>query len=260
MGRAGRGGDVATNQRDASGATVLDQVWDVGRLVDLSCTYFIGMPDMQPPLPSFELRELDAEMEELSRGSEYRSYTQEVRLCVQSGSCLETGAHMYPEMESIADIGLERLFVSALVVHIPKTAREKVTAADVQAALTNAGETLGPGEALLVDTGYDGVATNDVNGTNTPHFSYDAIDWIVQQRPAILGADMSNWHDGQEKPNFWPMLMRSGVLISPMLANLSKLRTARVHLVALPMKIRGACAAPCRLVAIEPAQSRSVTS
>ena len=235
-------------------ATVLDQVWDVGRLIDLSCTYVAGMPDMPPPLPQFALRELDAEMAKLCEGSEYRSFTQEVRLCVQSGSCLETGAHMYPEMESIAEVGLERLFVSAVVVHIPKKAHEHVTASDLQAALTSIGETLVPGEALLVDTGYDCVATNDVDATHTPHFSYDAVEWIVRLQPAILGSDMSQWHDGKEEPNFWPMLMRSGVLISPMLSNLSILRVARVHLVALPMKLSGACAAPCRLVAIEPTQ------
>ena len=61
-------------------AVELNQTWDVGRLVDLTCDYFDGMPvDMTGTLPSFRMRELDEEMEALCRGREYRSYTQEVR-------------------------------------------------------------------------------------------------------------------------------------------------------------------------------------
>ena len=107
----------------------LNQTWDMGRLIDLTCDYFNGMPiDMSGTLPSFQMRELDKEMEALCRGREYRSYTQEVRMCVQAGNYLETGAHLYPEMESVADVGLDRLFVSAVVVHIPRGKDEKVTA------------------------------------------------------------------------------------------------------------------------------------
>ena len=236
-------------------AVELNQTWDMGGLVDLTCDYFNGMPvDMTGTLPSFQVRELDEEMEALCRGREYRSYTQEVRMCVQAGNYLETGAHLYPEMESIADVGLERLFVSAVVLHIPRGKDEKVTAADLDGALAALGETIHPGDAILVATGYSRFESNDVRCDLTPHFSYDAIDWAVSRGPSILASDMASWHDGEEEPSFWPMLMRSGVLVIGSLLNVAEINAPRIRLIALPMKIRGACAAPCRLIAVLPSQ------
>ncbi len=234
-------------------AVELNQTWDMGRLVDLTCDYYNGMPvDMTGTLPSFQMRELDEEMEALCRGREYRSYTQEVRMCVQAGNYLETGAHLYPEMESIADVGLERLFVSAVVLHIPRGKDEKVTAADLDGALAGLGETIHPGDAILVATGYSRFESNDVRCDLTPHFSYDAIDWAVRRGPSILASDMASWHDGEEEPSFWPMLMRSGILVIGSLLNVAEITAPRIQMIAMPMKIRGACAAPCRLIAVLP--------
>ena len=246
-----------TGERSGGGISgvALNQTWDVGRLVDLTCDYFNGMPvDMTGTLPSFRMRELDEEMEALCRGREYRSYTQEVRMCVQAGNYLETGAHLYPEMESISEVGLERLFVSAVVMHIPRGKDEKVTAADLGRALADLGETIHPGDAILVATGYDRFGSGDIRCELTPHFSYDAIDWAVNQEPSILASDMASWHDGEEEPSFWPMLMRSGVLVIGSLMNVAEIAAPRIRLIALPMKIRGACAAPCRLIAVLPSQ------
>ena len=182
-------------------AVELNQTWDMGRLVDLTCDYFNGMPvDMTGTLPSFQMRELDEEMEALCRGREYRSYTQEVRMCVQAGNYLETGAHLYPDMESVADVGLERLFVSAVVMHIPRGRDEKITAADLDGALAALGETVQPGDGILVATGYNRFGSNDVRCELTPHFSYDAIDWAVSRNPSILASDMASWHDGRKNP------------------------------------------------------------
>lgn len=240
--------------RGGNSGVELNQTWDMGRLVDLTCDYFNGMPvDMTGTLPSFRMRELDKEMEALCRGREYRSYTQEVRMCVQAGNYLETGAHLYPEMESVADVGLERLFVSAVVLPVPKGKDEKVTAADLDRALADLGETIHPWDAILVATGYNRFDSSDVRCELTPHFSYDAIDWAVSQQPSILASDMASWHDGEEEPSFWPMLMRSGVLVIGSLMNVSAITVHRIRLIALPMKIRGACAAPCRLIAVLPA-------
>ena len=218
-------------------AVELNQTWDMGRLVDLTCDYFNGMPvDMTGTLPSFRMRELDEEMEALCRGREYRSYTQEVRMCVQAGNYLETGAHLYPDMESVADVGLERLFVSAVVMHIPRGRDEKITAADLDGALAALGETVQPGDGILVATGYNRFGSNDVRCDLTPHFSYDAIDWAVSREPSILASDMASWHDGEEEPSFWPMLMRSGVLVIGSLLNVAEITASRIRLIALPMK------------------------
>jgi|GEM_PF-618398 arylformamidase len=231
----------------------MNQVWDVGRLVDLTVDFHNGMPvDVSAPLPSFELRELEEEMAALCKGLAYRSYSQEMRMCVQAGNHLETGAHLYREMESVADIGLERLFLSTVLLYVPKGKDEKVSGRDLEEALSESGEEIGPGEAILIATGYNRYASGDQKAELTPHFSYDAIEWVVGHAPAILASDMANWYDGVEEPNFWPMLLKSGTLVAGSLVNLSEITETRFRLIALPMKIRGAMAAPVRMIAVLP--------
>lgn len=246
-----------TGNRDtgqsAPASVELNQTWDVGRLVDLTTDYHNGMSiDMSAPLPSFELRELDAEMEQLCEGLPYRTYSQQVHMCVQAGNFLETGAHMFPEMESVADIGLERLFVSAVRLHVPRGTGEKVTAADLDEALQATGETIHPGEAIVIATGYNRYSSQDRTAVLTPHFSYDAVEWALDKQPALIASDAASWYDGVEEPSFWPMLLKSGTLVIGSLVNVDTIDVGRFRLIAMPMKIRGAMAAPCRLIAVLP--------
>ena len=233
----------------------LNQTWDMGRLVDLTCDYFNGMPvDMTGTLPSFRMRELDEEMEALCRVVSTEVTPREVRMCVQAGNYLETGAHLYPDWSRLPISAWNGLFVSAVVMQLPRGKDEKVTAADLDRALASLGETIHPGDAILVATGYNRLGSNDIGCDLTPHFSYDAIDWAVTRRPSILASDMASWHDGEEEPSFWPMLMRSGVLVIGSLLNVADITATRIQLIALPMKIRGACASPCRLIAVLPSR------
>ena len=140
---------------------------------------------------------------------------------VQVATYLETGAHLYPEMEKINEVGLERLFVSAVVLQIPRGAGEKVTAPDIESKLKEAGETVNPGEALLIATGYNFL--EDPGFKKTPHFRYDAVAWAVEHRCAILGSDMGSWQDPQEKPSFFPMFLKSGTLLLAPMVNVDKI-------------------------------------
>ena len=251
-----RMGENSEKGQSASASVELNQTWDVGRLVDLTTDYYNGMPiDMSAPLPTFELRELDKEMETLCQGMPYRTYSQAMHLCVQAGNFIETGAHMFPEMESVADVGLERLFVSAVQLHVPKGKDEKVTASDLEKALASAEEEVAPGDAILIATGYNRHGSQDQTADLTPHFSYDAVEWAVGKHPSIIASDAASWYDGVEEPSFWPMLLKSGTLVIGSLVNLSEIGVPRLRLIALPMKIRGAAAAPCRLIAVLPARA-----
>lgn len=117
------------------------------------------------------------------------------------------------------------------------------------------GETIHPGEAIVIATGYNRHGRQDRAAEGTPHFSYDAVKWSVDKRPAIIASDAASWYDGVEEPSFWPMLLKSGTLVIGSLVNVDTINTGRLRLIALPMKIRGAMAAPCRLIAVVPSSS-----
>ena len=153
-------------------------------------------------------------------------------------------------MEKIDQVGLDRSFLSAVVLKIPRHGGQKVTAADLDEATSAADQVIHSGEALLIATGHDGF--DPKQSSDSPHFSYDAIEWVVEHKPAILGSDMSAWQDPADAPPFFPMFLASGVLLLAPLVNLSQISTPRIKLIVLALKIRNACAAPSRVIAVLP--------
>lgn len=232
----------------------LNEQWDMGHLVDLGGDLYNGMHGLPDPMPAFNLQEIDLEEYCRARKRTYRSHTQQVHMCVQTSTYLETGAHVHPEMEKIEKVGLDRSFLSAVVLRVPRGANEKVTAADLDEALSAAEQVVRPGEAVLVATGHDGF--DPAQSGESPHFSYDAIEWVVQRKPAILGSDMSAWQAPADDPPFFPMFLESGVLLLAPLVNLAKIPVPRIKLIVLALKLRGACAAPSRVIAVVPTERK----
>lgn len=230
------------------------QGWEWGQPIELSGPVTESGWQMPPPIPKVSIREVDLTALCRRLGLEFTTYTQAVTMCVQAGTYLETGAHLYPRMEAVSDVGLKRLFVSALVLQLPRRKDEKVTARDMQAALRAAGESLRPGDAVIVGTGFDAWTQP---ADDSPHFSYDAVEWVVRRKAGILGSDMAAFHDGVEKPNFFPMFLKSGTLLLAPLTNLRRITQVRIPLAVLPTRIEGACAAPTRVIGFLPAARSS---
>ena len=146
---------------------MMDEVWEMGELVDLSADICEGMEQLPPPIfPPVEIRELD--LSERAKGREYRSYSQAITMPVQVGTYLETGAHLNPEMEKIHQVGLNRLFLSAVILQIHRGAGQTVTAESIESELEKVGETVNPGEALLISTGYN--YFEDTEGENVSRY------------------------------------------------------------------------------------------
>jgi len=226
----------------------LDATWDMGELIDLTGDIYTGMWRMRDPYPPVEVKEIP--LAGRFNLVDYNIYSQEVRMPVQASTYLETAAHMYPQREKIDQIGLERLFVSAVVLQIPRGPEELITADDIEVALAQSNETVRPGEALLIATGWDSHWDKSDFMSHSPHFRYSAVDWVVRHDCGILGSDAANWSDPAEKPSFFPMFFQSNTLLLAPLVNLTEIPVSRVHLIVLPLRIRGACASPCRAIAL----------
>ena len=235
----------AVGWRAAIGAS-----WEVGEVIDLSGGLHNGMWRMRDPYRPVEITEIPL------AGNfnivEYSVYAQEIRMPVQASTYLETAAHMYPEREKMDELPLEQLFPSAVVLQIPRGPEELITADDLEAALAAVGETVHPGDALLIATGWDSHWDEPDFMTHSPHFRYSAVEWVVEHECGILGSDAANWSDLSEKPSFFPMFFQSSTLLLAPLVNLTQVPVARVQLVVTPLRIRGACASPCRALALVP--------
>jgi len=214
--------------------------WDVGEVIDLTGDLYNGMWRMRDPYRPVEISEIPL------AGNfnivDYAVYAQEIRMPVQASTYLETAAHMYPDREKIDELPLERLLPSAVVLQIPRGPEELITADDIEAALAATGETVRPGDALLLSTGWDTHWDAPDFTTHSPHFRYSAVQWVVEHGCSILGSDAANF----------PMFFQSSTLLLAPLVNLTQVPVARVQLVVTPLRIRGACASPCRALALVP--------
>jgi arylformamidase len=198
------------------------------------------------PFPLVEVAELPS-LPQLP----YAVYAQTVFAPMQAATYLETAAHLDPARIKVDELPLARLFTEAVVVHLPRGADEHLTGADLRAALAQAGERLRPGDSLLVDTGWYTRWDAPDFLAYPPHFTAEAIDWILAQEVGLLGCDSPLWDGRRDPQNFFPRFFETDTLLLAPLANLGALSQARVQLITLPLKVAGACAAPCRVIAIE---------
>lgn len=178
---------------------------------------------------------------------DYPVYSQTVSMAVQSGTYLETAAHMDQSRMPIDQLPLERCYmIDAVALWLPRGPNESVSADDLTAALTTSELTLRADDALLIGTGWDKQwhAPNYV--TDPPYFLADAIDWVLDHQVALLGADTPRYDSPHDPQNFFPKFFQSEILLLAPLVNMDQVQTGRGKLTALPLKIQDACASPVR--------------
>jgi len=178
---------------------------------------------------------------------DYPVYSQTLSIAVQSGTYLETAAHMDQSRITIDQLPLARCHqIDAVALWIPRGANEAIGADDLQAALDASGLTLNRDDALLIGTGWDAhwYAPNFV--TDPPYFLAEAIDWVLDHEVALLGADTPRYDSPHNPQNFFPKFFQREILLLAPLTNLAQVGNARGKLTALPIKIKDACASPVR--------------
>jgi kynurenine formamidase len=214
------------------------------RLIDVSGPLVNGMWDYGFPHPAVRI-------EQLPRRHTPGYYSQSISMGVQSSTYVESAAHLRLEAPTIDLIPLERFYLEAVVLHVPLGADEHVTSTLLRGGLGQGGEELCPGDALLVDTGWDAMWNRPEFLTCPPHFTGEAIDWILESSVSLLGADTPRFDGASDPEGFFPRLMEGEMLILGPLVNLGAVRRARVRLICFPLKITDACASPCRAVIVE---------
>lgn len=211
------------------------------RVIDLTGTIEPDMWSYGPPIP-------EVTVTQVARIGVQGWDAHAFQLATIVGTYLETAAHLIPGAPTIDQIAPERFIVDAAVLRVPpKQAREHITVADLEAADVE----LRPGMALLVATGWDRRWNEPDYVVGSPHFTPDAMDWIVERRPSILGLDVPCSEDPVEPEDLNSALFRTGALLLAPLVNLGAIARPYIRLLALPLKIKGVCGTPCRALALE---------
>jgi kynurenine formamidase len=106
------------------------------------------------------------------------------------------------------------------------------------------------GKALLVRTGWDANWGQDRYWSEGPYLSPQAIQQIVEARPALVGVDFSNVDntDDPARPAH-TLLLRSGILIVEHLCNLGAIPDRGAFFYAVPLRLKGGASFPVRAFA-----------
>ena len=199
-----------------------------------------GMWDYRPLIPSVPLYEAKHFATIEKDGWEGTKITLATPL---TGAYLETPAHRVSGSFTIDEVDPARFFPEAVVLNVsPKGPHEPVTRKELQ----DLGVEIKKGDAALVATGWDSRRGDPSYVTDGPYFERDAVQWLVDQGIDILAGDWAVF-DNLESPQGVcdPLDAAGGMLLAP-LANLTQIPRTRVKLIAVPLRLEGLCASPCR--------------
>jgi len=210
-------------------------------VVDLTGLVYEGMWTYGPPVPEVRLSRLAA-----IGAQGWDAHL--MHMANIQGTAIETGAHLLPGVPTIDLLPPERFFVHCAVLQLPEKApREHITRDELEAASVP----IEPGTGIVIAVGWDRMWDEPTFFWDSPHFTAQAMDWIVEQRPVLFGLDIPSANDPYAPEGFLMPFFRTGALLIAPLVNLRRLSKPYVDLIALPLRIRDLCGTPCRAVAVE---------
>ena len=217
------------------------------KLIDITGPIYPGMWAYEPPYPELEYVEIPQ-----PPWVKTQVYASEVRgLCTQTGTYLETSAHINPDGPCLDQVELRDLFQrDTVIINLPARtkARQPILREELEASLGDFA--IKPGLAIIVGTGWGQYWKEDFYLSDAPYFTSEAMSWLLAKVPFLLGADSPRW-DHLEKPQgFWEKLFASGTLLLAPVVNIEQIKVKTCKLVVLPLKLSSICAAPARAVLV----------
>jgi arylformamidase len=168
------------------------------------------------------------------------------------GTHIEAPYHLFKSKADLAVLSLEQLMGEAVLLDLRNCPRKSaITLQHVQAASSKAGG-IHSGDIVFCNLGSAKFYGTEEYGTS-PHFSPEAIQWLVDQGMKLMGVDASGVEvPGSEHHVNHSALFIKGIPLIENLANLDHLSRTRFLVYALPIAVTGLEAFPLRVIAVEP--------
>ena len=210
------------------------------RLVELSHRIHDGMVTY-PGLPGPRLSD------HLSREASHGHYAEgtefqigHISMVANTGTYLDTPFHRYGDGADLSGIGLERLAdLEGVVVRVGHAGVDPADPARAIGPLMLAPYQV-TGRAVLVHTGWDRHWGTEQYGSGHPYLTREAAEWLVAQRPALVGIDSLNIDDTADgtRPAH-TLLLAAGIPVVEHLCGLEQLPADGFRFHAAPPRIAG---------------------
>ncbi len=217
------------------------------RIVDLSHVVHDGMTTY-PGLPGPRIADhlsRAASRQRYAPGTEFQIGV--ITLVANTGTYLDAPFHRYPDGTDLAGVELSRVVArEGVLVDATGTGRAVTRAILEPHQVTD--------RAVLVRTGWDRHWGTDAYGApDHPYLSADAVAWLVEQRPAVVGIDSVNIDDMADlsRPAH-SGLLAAGIPILEHLCGLDALPPHGFLVHAAPVAVAGMGTFPVRAYAVVP--------
>lgn len=178
--------------------------------------------------------------------ADHEVYCQKFEIGGQSGTYIETKAHVDPAATPVSECPIGDFVMNAVILRVHgKRAGEAIRLDD----LTRAGVTIQPDDAVIISAGWD-AHWNDPERfvDRSPYIDREAALWIFSHGIRCLAADFPRF-DYVPAPCFpWPEFWQNVPYLLAPVCNVYGQAFARARLFAFPLKIRGAMGTPVRAV------------
>jgi len=204
------------------------------QVIDLSHPFYEGMP---------RHREKWCSSPVVSKliDTKTRNSVIQLNLTVYSGTHIKAPRFIDPDLRSLEHIPLNNFFRYTTIVHLgEKREKDLITYEDLQSYYFK------PGDGVVIHTGWSAFWESGQYYIDFPLLTSDAAEYLVNDlRAPFLGADIPFSAEVQS------VVLGNDRFLIENLTNLDQINLNRFFLVALPLNIYLADAAPARVVAIE---------
>jgi len=170
-------------------------------------------------------------------------------LSSHTGTHLDAPYHFLEKGAKIHEISLKKLVSEAVLIKSRKKRNETITKTDIQKFEKKHGK-IASFSSVIFYTGWQRNLQKKYYFTKNPGLSVSAAKYLASKKINLVGIDSPSIDLGKDsKFSVHQIFAKKGILIVENLANLEKIKSAKFHLVVLPLKLKNATGSPVRAIA-----------
>jgi len=170
-------------------------------------------------------------------------------LSTHTGTHMDAPYHFLEKGAKIHEISLKKLVSETVLIKSKKNGGESITKTDIQKFEKKHGNIDGF-SSVIFSTGWQRNLQKKYYFEKNPGLSVSAAKYLASKKINLVGIDSPSIDLGTDsKFSVHQIFAKKGILIVENLANLEKIKSAKFHLVVLPLKLKNATGSPVRAIA-----------
>jgi len=170
-------------------------------------------------------------------------------LSTHTGTHMDAPYHFLEKGAKIHEISLKKLVSEAVLIKSKKKGGESITKIDIQKFEKKHGK-IASFSSVIFYTGWQRNLQKKYYFTKNPGLSVSAAKYLASKKINLVGIDSPSIDLGKDsKFSVHQIFAKKGILIVENLANLEKIKSSKLHLVVLPLKLKNATGSPVRAIA-----------